>query len=61
MIPDNGELVYNIPLGGSNILKGSFTLTKEEANTLANGGYYVDIHSRAFEPGEIRGQIEKTQ
>ena len=59
--PDNGPVVYTIPIGATRLLTGNFTLTMEETNTLANGGYYVDIHSRAFEPGEIRGQIEKTQ
>ena len=58
--PDNGPIVYTIPINGS-LLTGSFTVNKDDANAVANGGYYIDLHSRAFEPGEIRGQIEKVQ
>ncbi|MEL6194041.1 MAG: CHRD domain-containing protein [Bacteroidota bacterium] len=35
----------------------TFTLTEEEITTLKARGFYVNIHSLAFPPGELRGQI----
>ena len=36
---------------------GSATLTEEEAADLIAGTWYVDIHTRAYRGGEIRGQL----
>ena len=35
----------------------SFTLTNEQVATLTSQGNYVNVHSTAFMPGELRGQI----
>ena len=40
-------------------IKGSATLTDEQAADLPAGKYYVNIHTEAHPDGEIRGQIEK--
>ncbi len=40
-------------------IKGSATLTDEQAADLTAGKYYVNIHTEAHPDGEIRGQIEK--
>ena len=40
-------------------VKGSATLTDEQAADLTAGKYYVNIHTEAHPDGEIRGQIEK--
>jgi hypothetical protein len=36
---------------------GSATLTDEEAADLIAGNWYVDIHTRSYRRGEIRGQL----
>ena len=33
-------------------------LTSEQESDLLNGLWYVNIHSEAFPPGEIRGQVD---
>ena len=38
---------------------GSATLTDEQAATLMDGKYYVNVHTAAHADGEIRGQVEK--
>jgi hypothetical protein len=40
--------------------KGSATLTDAQAADLANGQYYVNIHTAANPGGEIRGQLAKS-
>jgi hypothetical protein len=40
-------------------LNGQITLTPEQASALLAGRLYIDIHSKAFADGEIRGQIQK--
>ena len=39
--------------------KGEETLTKEQAADLANGMWYLNVHTAAHPPGEIRGQLMK--
>jgi hypothetical protein len=39
--------------------EGSATLTDEQAEQLANGQWYVNIHTAAHPDGEIRGQVKK--
>ena len=36
---------------------GSATLTDKEAADLIAGNWYVDIHTRSYGRGEIRGQL----
>lgn len=40
-------------------IKGSATLTDDQAKALMDGMMYVNIHTAANKPGEIRGQLEK--
>lgn len=51
-IPFEGDL--------SSPIKGSATLTEEQAENLLAGKYYINLHTEAHKPGEIRGQVEKT-
>ena len=50
-----------IPLTGSleSPIKGSATLTAEQAKALTDGQMYFNIHTAAHKPGEIRGQMMK--
>jgi hypothetical protein len=38
-------------------IEGSAVITEEQAADLANGLYYVNIHTAQFPDGEIRGQL----
>jgi len=40
-------------------MKGSATLTDAQAKDLMDGMMYINIHTAANKPGEIRGQMEK--
>ena len=40
-------------------IKGSATLTDAQASDLAAGKWYLNIHTAANKPGEIRGQVQK--
>lgn len=39
--------------------KGEATLTPAQAEELANGLWYLNVHTAAHGPGEIRGQLMK--
>ena len=51
MVPINGDLASPI--------KGSVTLTDDQAKALVNGDLYFNIHTAMNKGGEMRGQIEK--
>ncbi len=57
----NGGVV--IPIFGGASAKTPFSgekkLTAEQASQLMSGGWYVNIHTAAHKPGEIRGQVTK--
>ena len=40
-------------------IKGEATLTAEQAKELADGMWYLNVHTKAHPPGEIRGQLMK--
>ncbi|WP_347559062.1 CHRD domain-containing protein [Robbsia sp. KACC 23696] len=42
-------------------IKGSKTLTAEQAKDLLAGKWYFNVHTAANPGGEIRGQIEKSK
>jgi hypothetical protein len=50
-----------IPFAGSlaSPIKGSTTLTDDQAKDLLAGMYYINLHTAAHPPGEIRGQVTK--
>lgn len=41
--------------------KGSATLTDAQAAELTAGNWYINIHTAAHKPGEIRGQVMKAK
>jgi hypothetical protein len=43
-------------LGGT--VKGEYTLTDEQLQALMSGGLYVDLHTKGFRGGEIRGILK---
>jgi hypothetical protein len=50
----NGDPLFDVeqPLGAS------VQLTQAQADTLLANGYYINVHTLAHPPGEIRGQVE---
>jgi len=40
-------------------MKGEQTLTKAQADELASGMWYLNVHTAQHAPGEIRGQLMK--
>jgi hypothetical protein len=40
-------------------MTGTETITKEQADQLAAGMWYFNVHTEKHGPGEIRGQLEK--
>lgn len=55
---ENGPAIVTFPLSDSP-LSGTVTLTQEQAAELLAGKSYLDIHSKTYPDGEIRGQITK--
>ena len=55
---ENGPALMSLPITDSPV-SGQITLTPDQAGLLLTGKLYVDIHSKAFADGEIRGQIQK--
>lgn len=51
MVPVNGSLASPI--------KGTATLTAEQAKALEGGEMYFNIHTDTNKAGELRGQVEK--
>ncbi len=51
MVPITGDLASPI--------KGSVTLTDDQAKALVNGDMYFNIHTAMNKGGEMRGQVEK--
>jgi hypothetical protein len=52
MVPVSGDL--------ASPLKGSATLTDEQAAALTEGKIYFNLHTAAHPDGEVRGQLEKS-
>jgi hypothetical protein len=50
--------ILAIPMSGSPI-SGAAILTPEQADMLLAGKLYIDMHSKAYADGEVRGQIQK--
>lgn len=42
-----------------NPMQGSTTISSQQIIDLLNGLWYVNIHTEAFPPGEIRGQVDQ--
>jgi hypothetical protein len=43
---------------GTSTIRGSYILKAEDAEKLLYNGMYVNIHSKAYPQGEIRGDIK---
>ena len=57
---ENASVVIPVAkTGDASPFKGSATLTPEQAEALLAGRWYVNIHTPAHPPGEIRGQVVK--
>ena len=55
----NAPVVIMIGMNPKSPAKGSATLTDAQAADLLAGRWYVNIHTAAHRPGEIRGQVVK--
>ena len=55
---ENAPAIVTLSLSESPI-SGTVTLTQEQATSLLAGKTYLDIHSKTYPDGEIRGQITK--
>lgn len=56
-----GVVVPIAKAGDQQPFKGTATLTSEQMADLMAGRWYVNIHTAANPPGEIRGQVTKAQ
>jgi hypothetical protein len=56
---DNAGPIITLAAPLASPIKGEETLTKEQADELANGLWYLNVHTAAHPPGEIRGQLVK--
>lgn len=59
----NGPVIFPLYTGAgefdpSNPISGTLPLSDDEVNSLANGDYYINVHTNANPGGEIRGQVE---
>lgn len=59
----NGPFQYALEIqikadGLSGNVKGEYTLTDEQLQALNSGGLYVDIHTKGFRAGELRGILK---
>jgi len=57
----NAGPVVPIPNAGSSPVTGSATLTDAQIADLRAGKWYVNVHTAAHPPGEIRGQVMAAQ
>lgn len=51
----NGGVVFALPLGSP--VNGVWAMTQGQADELAAGNIYVNVHTAEFPGGEIRGQM----
>jgi len=54
----NAGVQVPIPNPSSSPVKGTAKLTAQQAQELQAGQWYVNVHTKAHGPGEIRGQVE---
>ncbi len=54
----NAGVLVPIPGPGA-AFEGSATLTNAQAADMTGGKWYVNVHTQAHPPGEIRGQLTK--
>jgi hypothetical protein len=56
----NGPVVIWLTVQGTpptNPIKGSATLTPEQAKQFSGGEWYINVHTQSHPAGEIRGQV----
>lgn len=54
----NGGVVFGLPIGSP--VNGIWAMTQGQADELAAGNIYVNVHSAEFPSGEIRGQMTQS-
>lgn len=54
----NAGVVIPLGMNPTSPIKGSTTLTPQQQQQLQDGLWYVNVHTKANPPGEIRGQVE---
>jgi hypothetical protein len=54
---DNAGPIITLPAPLTSPIKGEETLTKEQVVDLEKGLWYLNVHTAAHPPGEIRGQL----
>ena len=57
----NAGPVVPVPAPVTSPIKGTATLTDAQIADLVAGKWYVNVHTAANPPGEIRGQVLKTK
>lgn len=57
----NGPVVMTWPAPFGSTYEGRATLTPEQANDLLSGRWYLNVMTRNFPAGEIRGQLRVVQ
>ena len=55
---ENAATILSIPVSETPI-SGTINLTRDQANILLAGKAYLDMPSKAYADGEIRGQVQK--
>ncbi len=63
---ENGPFQYALEIqpesdGLNGRVSGEFTLTDEQLQALNSGGLYVDLHTKSFRAGELRGILKAYQ
>jgi hypothetical protein len=54
---ENGPILRNLTVNEDGSFEGTFTLTDEEEALLLDQALYVNIHTKTFGAGELRGQL----
>ena len=53
----NGDIITEIGNSGDSPIQGDTSLSGSDADAMASGDVYINVHSLAFSSGEVRGQI----
>jgi hypothetical protein len=56
---ENAPVIIVFSGGLTSPIKGSATLTPEQASQFLAGSWYINVHTPAYPGGELRGQVPK--